>query len=64
MPTDPTPASRPLADHVDPSRTGSATALVNLVTRAAGIDAAAWSWGRVVGMAAQIQADAARSGPT
>lgn len=38
------------------------TAVVNAVTREVGMDVAEWNAGRIVNMAAQIQAEAARRG--
>jgi len=50
-------AGRTVGDLVDPTRAGSATAVVNLVTRAVGTDAAAWDVGRLLSMAGQVEAE-------
>jgi hypothetical protein len=52
---DPKPHERPLGDHVAPDRTGSATQIVNAVSRDMSADVGDWRWPRVVGMAAMIQ---------
>jgi len=55
-------AGRTVGDLVDPTRAGSVTAVVNLVTRAVGTDAAGWGVPRLVGMAGQIEHDRNRQG--
>lgn len=59
-PIEPDLVDRGTAALVDPTKPGSMTTVVNAVTREVGMDVADWNAGRIVNMAAQIQAEAAR----
>ena len=48
-------AERTVGDLVDPYRPGSALEVVNVVSRVLGMDAAAWSWDRLVHLAAGVE---------
>jgi len=50
-------AQRTLGDHLDPSRPDSVEALINAATLRSGIDAADWTYRRVVGMVRQLESE-------
>lgn len=52
---DPSVSERTVGDYLDPQRPGSATTLVNTVSRVCGVDAAGWTWPRIVNMAAGVE---------
>lgn len=49
---------RALGDLLDPYRPGSATGVVNAVSRSVGFDAAGWTVGRLLSMAGRVEREA------